>query len=333
MNERTTRYLIVGVLLLALSAMACGISNPLEKAKLAGTAVAIVPTIQAGATALLATGEAAATSLAPTLEAAATGLAPTLEAAGTQAAQLMATSMAAATEMAPTLEAAATELAPTLEAMATSLPDLTQVTPEGGVEEFLALSEAGEGLTALDSFRQTATIDFVGGNQTGKIDYAGEFTLNPQATHGLVTVSGAAAAGIPLPSFEYVVIEGEAWLKLGRQAWIPVPEGVEQITGQQPYSADNFLLALPNAQRVMPDQTVNGIECKHYRYTIQDFQYEGGTIHVASGEVFTALDGGFVVQYSMLGDATMDAFGGQRGNVSILYNVTDVNSGISIERP
>jgi len=301
MNKHTWRVLLFPLLLLAMAGLACGISNPLEESGAVSTAAA----------------------LAPTLEAAATELAPAMEAVATEASEAIATAVTVATEIAPTVEAAAT-----------ILPELPVSTPVGGIEEFLNMVSGSDGLGGLTSFRQTAVLDFTGGGQTGKVDYWGEFTTDPQATHGRVTLSGLAAAGLPLPTFEYIIIEGATWIKIGRQPWMPVQEGVETFTGQQPYSADDFLFAIPQAQRVLPDQTVNGIECKHYVYTVSDFQFEGGSLNSANGEIYTAVNGGYIVQYTLHGEGSLDEyFAEMTGIINLVYNVLDVNSGFTIQPP
>jgi hypothetical protein len=303
--------------------LACGIRNPLQKTEIVSTAAA----------------------LAPTIEAVATDVAPTLNAVVEEAGDLAATAVIEATEFAPTLEAAVEDLAPTVEsvagtlvpgadAIATALPLPNSATPSGGIEEYLSQLQGNEGLSGLDSFRQTAVIDFEDSEQTGRVDYWGEFTTSPRATHGRVEFSGQASAGLPVPAFEYIVIEEETWIKLGLLPWQNVPQGVETVIGQQPYSADSFLLAAPAAQRVMPDQTVNGIECKHYVYSKDDVSFQGGNLETASGEIFTAVDGGYVVRYTLHGVGSLDNFfAGQTGNIHLVYDLFDVNVGLEIQPP
>ena len=326
MNKQAVRVLLLPLLLLTAVALACGLSNPLEESGAVSTAAA----------------------LAPTVKAAATELGPTIAAAATTASEMAATAVVVATQAVPTLAAAATELGPTVEAMvteaseaaptiapvaATALPDPLP-TPLGGIEEFLNLASGSQGLSGLASFRQTAVLDYNGGGQTGQVDYWGEFTTNPPATHGRATLSGVAAAGLPLPTFEYIIIEGQTWVKIGRQPWIRVQEEVETMTGQQPYSADNFLFAVPSAQRVLPNQTINNIPCKHYTYNVNNLQLDGATLDSASGDIYTAVDGGYVVQYTLHGQGTLEEFfAGQTGAINLLYNVFDVNAGLVIQAP
>ena len=298
MNKNALRSVLIPLLIIGAVSLACGISNPIKEPEIVSTAAA----------------------LAPTLEAAVTKVAPTLE--------------AVVEDLAPTIAAAAATLIPGAEAVVTALPIPALPTPGGEIDEFLSQLQGSGGLSGLDSFRQTAVLDFQDGEQSGKVDYWGEFTTSPQATHGRVTLSGLASAGLPLPTFEYIVIEGEAWVKIGLLPWQNIPEGVETITGQQPYSADSFLLAAPAAQRVMPDQTVNGIECKHYVYSKDDLSFEGGSFETASGEIFTAVDGGYVVRYTLYGVGTLNNFfAGQTGTINLVYDLSDVNTDLAIEPP
>ncbi len=314
-----TRVLLLFALSLGIIGLACNLGGPVEKAKEVGTIVALAPTLQAGAGTLAATGGTLVAEIGPTLEAAATDLAPTLE--------------AAASGMAPTMEAAMTQLAPTLNAAATALPLPSDGTPVGGINEFFSMTSGSQGLSGLASFRQTAVMTLNSNGQSGTVDYWGEFTTNPQATHGRVTLAGLAAAGLPLPTFEYIVIEGSTWIKVGPLAWIPV-EDVETFTGQQPFSADDLLFSVPNAQRVMPDETINGIPCKHYVYNTSDLQLPNGYLNSAYGDIYTAVDGGYIVRYTLQGEGTWEQyFGGMTGVINLNYQVFDVNSGIAIQPP
>ncbi len=307
MKSTAFRAILLPPLLLALAGLACGLTNPLENPEAVSTAAALVPTLRA-----------AAVDLAPTLEAMVTDLAPAVEAAAT--ALMIATPEEVPMELATTAQAAT--------------PKLPRPTPIGGTEEYLGVTDPSTGLSGLASFRQTAVLSFSSNGETGKVDYWGEFTAVPQATHGRVELSGLAAAGLPIPTFEYIIIENSAWVKIGRQPWIPVAEEIEALTGRQPFNADDFFFAVPTAQRVLPNQFVSGVECKHYVYDVNDLQMEGGSMSSASGEIYTALEGGYVVQYSLHGVGSMDEFfAGQSGTTDLSYTVLDINSGITIRPP
>jgi hypothetical protein len=301
MKGTAFRAILLPPLLFALAGLACGLTNPLENPEAVSTAAALVPTLKA-----------AAVDLAPTLEAMATDLAPAVEAAATAL-------MIATPEEIP---------------MELATPELPRPTPIGGTEEYLGVTDASTGLSGLVSFRQTAVLSFSGDGETGKVDYWGEFTTVPQATHGRVVLSGLAAAGLPIPTFEYIIIEGAAWIKIGRQPWIPTVEEIETLTGRQPFNADDFFRGIPTAQRVLPNQFVSGIECKHYIYDVNDLQIEGGSLNSASGEIYTALEGGYVVQYTLHGLGSLDEFfAGKPGTIDLSYTVSDVKSGITIRPP
>lgn len=303
---------LVLLLLLTAAGLSCGRSGSLQDSQAISTAAALAPTLQAGATALVEAGDA----IAPTLEAPATESAPT---AVTEAGQLI-----------------ATQAVPTAEATQAPPSPLTPepATPPGGTGEFLPQMTGSQGLSGLASYRQSATLDFVGGGQSGRVDYWGEFTASPQATHGRVTLSGLAAAGLPLPAFEYIIIEGETWVKVGRFQWQAVPGGTQQVTGQQPYSAETFLFAWPAAQRVLPDEVVNDTPCKRFVYQTTNLVFQGGSLDTASGEVCTAVEGGYVVRYTLNGTGRMDAFfAGQTGTINLVYNVLDVNASFEILPP
>ena len=323
MNKNTLRSFLILFIALGTVSLACGIRNPLQKPKIISTAAAIAPTV-----------EAAATVLAPTLNAAAEDASDLAATAAVEATKIVPTIAGVVDDLAPTIAAAAGTLVPGVDVITTALPVPALGTPSGGIEEFLNQLPGNEGLSGLDSFRQTAVIDWNDGEQTGRVEYWGKFTNNPRATHGKVTMSGQASAGLPVPAFEYIVIEGESWVKLGLLPWQNVPGGAEALIGQQPYSADSFLLAAPAAQRVMPDQTINNIDSKHYVYSKDDITFEGGSLETASGEIFTAVDGGFVVRYTLSGAGSLNGFfAGQTGNIYLVYDLLDVNAELEIQPP
>ncbi len=189
------------------------------------------------------------------------------------------------------------------------------------------------GLSGLNSFRQTVKMTLSGGGKRGIIDYWAEFTTNPPATHGRVVLGGSAAAGLPNPSLEYIIIESRVWVKIGQRPWVRAKD-VETATGQQTFSADDILFAVQGARRVMPNEVINGIECKHYIYDLSNIQQEGVTLDYATGDIYTAVDGGYVVRYTVNAQGSVEGlFGGQPGQITGVYDVFDVNAPISIQPP
>ncbi len=291
MSKQTIRAILLPILVLATLGLACAVSNPLDTKGVATTAAAVGETIEAGVT----------------------SLAPTLEAIMTDAPDLL-----------NTVEAGVTDIAPTVKAIGTLIP-----VEIGGVEEIEELIQGDEGLSGLASFRQSADVTLESEGKKGEIEYWAEFTTDPLATHGKVTLSGEAAEGRLAPEFEYKIIDNKAWVKLFGGFWVQTPGSVGTVTGRQPYSAGDFLIALPDTdtlQRVEPDKTVNGILCQHYVYNVTNLEFEHGQLDSASGEIYTAVDGGYVVQYTLHGQGYHDEyFDGELSTLDIVYNVFDVN--------
>ena len=82
----------------------------------------------------------------------------------------------------------------------------------------------------------------------------------------------------------------------------------------------------------MPNETINGIVCKHYVYDINDLQVESDMTD-ASGAIWVAQDGSYGVRLTMNGHGTYyDTYSASR-TLNLVYDLYDVNTPISITPP
>jgi hypothetical protein len=178
------------------------------------------------------------------------------------------------------------------------------------------------------------TVQFTGeGGYSGTYYYDTEVNTGASAVHITIRVEGTMASSLPNNQMEAIWIGDQLWLKVGNQPWIPVPESVADIQfDEQMFSAGDFLPYAPQAQQVQPDETINGIPSHHYVYSVQDLPLEYGTI-TGSGDIYTAINGGYVTRYTMDGTGTFNDYYTGSGAIHLVYDVYDVGAPIDISPP
>ncbi len=240
----------------------------------------------------------------------------------------------AVTEEPPTEAPPAPTLPPTAPPP-TEAPPPTQ--PPPAPEEQYTFDPAAweDSLTTLSSFRQKVVLDFTadsGGAQSRAV-YEGEVTTNPTALHSILTVEGQAAAQLPSNRVEVIWIGDQVWVKVGRQPWVRVPTtAIESQYAGQVIGVGELLPFVQQARRVMPDEMVNGIPCKHYVYNVSNLQTEAGMTS-AQGDIWVAKDGGYVVRLTMNGHGSYYGTYATSGTLNLVYDLYDVNAPISIQPP
>jgi hypothetical protein len=192
-----------------------------------------------------------------------------------------------------------------------------------------------EGLTALGSFRQKVVLEFTA-DETGahsRAVYDGEVTTNPAALHSTLRIEGQAAAHLPSNQVEVIWIGDQAWIRVGRKPWVGLSvTAIESEYADQVVSVGDLLPFVEQAVRVMPDETVNGIPCKHYAYDLQNLQSEAG-LTSAQGDIWVAKDGGYVVRLTLNGHGTYYGTYTSSGTLDVVYDLYDVNASITIKPP
>ena len=201
--------------------------------------------------------------------------------------------------------------------------------------EVTTLDPRGEALIHLSTFRQRMTAEFAAPDNAanGVYRYEAEVNTTDQAAHVTVIAEGSSVQQLPANQVEAIWIGTKLWIKVGSLPWMPVPEDVAEMQfDEQTISVGTFLPYASHFDRVQPDETVNGIPCAHYTYDAQDLPTEYGTVD-AHGHVWVALDGGYVVRY------TMEATGGFEdhfqgiGTLKLVYDTYDVGADIQIDPP
>jgi len=207
----------------------------------------------------------------------------------------------------------------------TEAPSGGEVATEG--EEEIELSSVTSGLQSLDSYRanfKMAVTDTAGG---GAEEWAYEMDMevvrDPFAQH--MVIQGVAAEGV----FEMFQIGDQRYISLGEGQCISTSAEGEAMDAAM-FEPGDVIGGLSNARRVRPDQDVNGIRCRHYKFNETALVWRG--FSKAEGEVWMAVEGEYVVKYTLQAEGK-DPASGKEGHLDWVYEIRDVNEPISIEPP
>jgi hypothetical protein len=215
------------------------------------------------------------------------------------------------------------------------------VATPAATEEDLNLPGLTGGLAGLDSYKSTFSMRFVGKDANGN-DVEGtwetqeEFTREPRAQRIVMTTSGSTAGVTGQPgTFGLITIGDMSYMITkdadGTTSCISMSSSEESDLTQGIFTPD--MMGSISGAKYAGRETVNGVDTKHYTWKETSLPVFG--FASASGEVWVATDGDYVVRYSSeaSGSGTLFGAGEQEGTVSLEYNLTDVNGSFTIEAP
>jgi hypothetical protein len=228
----------------------------------------------------------------------------------------------------------------------TPLPEPTEEPEESF--DLSMLEQPGD----LDSFRSTMEVSWEATNadgteETGSFALVVEFVREPFAQH--VIISGDMAeleeAGIPAgETLEMYVVEGTMYINMFG-SWMsgPADEG-GMDTDELAFVATGDLLEELKDAKYEGKETYNGIETRHYSFDKDSFDMadlpEGAEIEEASGHIYIAVEGNYVVHMEMMMSGTNLALPtGEEGEVvqtgtfGITMDLSNINEPITIEVP
>jgi hypothetical protein len=256
---------------------------------------------------------------------------------------------APATEAQPP-EAEATET-PTAEAVETPEVEMTEApleSTEGGQEEAnLDLNSSISGLESLNSYRASFRFDWNGikGDQpvTGYMAMRSAFVREPPAQELYFEGQGFEGdADQGLGQVSFIQVGDTAWFyESESDSWMQVPAGsldfAEGLFFQPEDLLEDFDVS-KGRRNLLPEQ-VNGVQTHKYTFDENDFDLSdpstGEQVTRAKGEVYVAVDGGYVVRLVVDADFNYEnpdeLF--EEGNVKMTFDISDVNQPIIIEPP
>ena len=232
-----------------------------------------------------------------------------------------------ATDVPATLEALVEE--GEVEAEATEPP--AEASPEAGEEaggEELDLSSVTSGLEALDSYAshlEVATLEGGTATPTGTLVMDTEYVREPRAERVVMRSGGSEDA------VEIIQVGGQQYFVLGEGQCMSSQAEEGDTLGAEGMQPDDLVGELQGAKRVLPDETVNGVLCRHYTFD-QNALTGTGAFSSAQGEVWVSVEGEFVVKYVLQAQGS-DSSTGQETEFTMLYELREVNSGLTIEPP
>jgi hypothetical protein len=202
-------------------------------------------------------------------------------------------------------------------------------------------------LSSYRSFMSILVTQIVGGQETTEnVDFDVEFTSEPLAQHVSVSGSGFDETS-GMDSMEWYLIEDMLYMSLGPDQWLSMPasEGEDLTAGLVEPDA---LLDDTCGWQSQGTTTLDGIQVE--RWTTNQAQIEActppeeltglGDLTDAGGEMFVAVDGGYVTQLDLfyagtnldLGIVATDEPVGE-GRLDFSYQLTDVNEPFTIDLP
>jgi hypothetical protein len=205
--------------------------------------------------------------------------------------------------------------------------------PGGGAEteeeEEIGLSSVSSGLQSLDSYRSSFKMAFEGTTGGEAEQWAYEMDVetvrDPFAQRVVIRGSDVEEA------VESVQIGDRQYLVLGQGQCISSSADESDTMDTEIFEPDDVIGGLAEARRVRPDEKVNGVLCRHY--TFDESNVGWGTFAHAEGEVWVAVEGDYVVRYTLQADGKTPVTGDEEGHIEWEYEVRDVNAPITIEPP
>ena len=196
-------------------------------------------------------------------------------------------------------------------------------------EEDMSLSSLTGGLQGLDSYRSHFSMAFEGTSDGEAESWVYEVDMetvrDPFAQR--IRIQGEAAGD----GLESVQVGDMQYVVLGDGQCISSSAAEDDATDMEVFEPDDVVGGLDNARRVRPDERVNGVLCQHYEFDESNVSW--GAFTRATGEMWVAAEGGYVVKYTLEADGQDPLTGGDEGHLEWVYEVRDVNQPITIEAP
>jgi hypothetical protein len=183
-------------------------------------------------------------------------------------------------------------------------------------------------LDSFSSYRTYFSMTFeenVGGEVVRTVsEMESEFVRDPLAQHVITRRSnGEETVEVILVGERQYLIQAD-----GKCFYAPAHDTEPMDT--EAFTPEEVLGEGTGAQRIQPDEVINGILCQHYAFT-QSAATEG-EFAGAEGEVWIAVGGDFIVKYTLTakgGDASAEG----ESSAVWTYEVRDFNAPITIEAP
>jgi hypothetical protein len=207
----------------------------------------------------------------------------------------------------------------------------------GGGDDDVPLTYTGIDASSFSSYRSQFEMTFVGNDDTGapmdvRYSISQAYSSDPLASALTMDAVGEGMPGetgniqlIQIGNTAYGVSEGECISY----------SSDEVVADSQTFSPDDFLMGadFSGAQRVLPNENVNGVMTRHYRFSENAVNLAPNGLTNVHGDMWVAVDGGYAVRQTISADGAAVAFGGAQGHLEWTYDLLDVNVPVGIEAP
>lgn len=239
----------------------------------------------------------------------------------------------------PAPESAASTATPA--AALTAAPTATQpAAPAAAVEETGSIPDIEAGLESLASYRARYIFSFEGKDADGKeasgsLEFLQEVIAASKDQHVRVSSTGMGNNASDSETFEFFTVGGVSYIYgmddgVAKCASFSSGESASDPTAM--FKPGDVLGGLNKARRVEQGVTVNGV--KTDRYTFDETGISSGVFSKASGDVWLAQEGNFVVKYVGTATGKMLMFGGDTdGTATWDYQLEAINTLAAIELP
>ncbi|MBN1890884.1 MAG: hypothetical protein JW850_23010 [Thermoflexales bacterium] len=212
----------------------------------------------------------------------------------------------------------------------------------GGTEERLNLGSVAEGLAKLKSYKGHMVMKFTGKDAEGQaveqvVDMVQESVAEPYAQRILFTSETLQGPSGQDGSFEIITLEGINYIvfsEQGGESMCMSASADESQDFQEGMLSPEAIGGIQDGEYIKTE-TVNGIQAKRYKWKGSTGELNQMGFTSSQGEVWVAVDGEYVVKYTVTATGKGSVFGEgeEEGTIAIEYNLTEVNKSIKIEAP
>lgn len=203
------------------------------------------------------------------------------------------------------------------------------------------LTYNGIDLSGLTSYRAQFMMVYSGTDENGQaVEFSYTFnesvSTNPAASYFSWTGQGTDVGLQSMGTVEFIQIGDVSYMLTDDGSGTSECLTFSQQEGgmnQAAFTPDNFLLGtdLSNAQRILPNENVNGVMTRHYRATAAEALLVG--LNDYTLDIWVAVDGGYPVRQTLVAQGSLMGYTNGTGNLEWTYDVLDINGPVDIQAP
>ncbi|MCA9974009.1 MAG: hypothetical protein KC425_27545 [Anaerolineales bacterium] len=206
----------------------------------------------------------------------------------------------------------------------------------------------GGGIASFNSYVYLLTLTFTGTDDAGAevtqaVDMTFTYSQDPPAASMQMMMEGIEGAE-EFGQIAIAQIEDSVYMVIPGLGCIPgTTQDMDLLGGDNPmsdaFSPEQMLAELDagEARRVLPDETIDGIEVEHYVFDETMIDDPEAEVEQAEGHLYVAKDGGYPVRMEFEVVGNLDGFGadgGQAyGTLNFAYSLSSINEPVDVTIP